>query len=67
MKARYVFAAIVAGAFAVVVGYAIGIQVGFSGGVRASARVVGVDPRELAHEIKRMAKSPKSRNPRMGD
>lgn len=67
MKARYVFAAIVAGAFAVVVGYVIGIQVGFSGGVRASARVVGVDPAELAHEIKRMAKSPKSRNPRMGD
>lgn len=67
MKARHVFAAIVAGAFAVVVGYVIGLQVGFSGGVRAASRVCGVDPKDVAREIKRMSKSPKSRNPRMGD
>jgi len=67
MKARYVFAAIVAGAIATVVGYLIGIQVGFSGGVRAASRVCGVDPKDVAREIKRLASSPKSRNPRMGD
>jgi len=67
MKARHVFAAIVAGGFAVVVGYLIGIQVGFGGGVRASARVMGVDPKGLAREVARLAKSRKARNPRMGD
>jgi len=67
MKARHVFASIVAGAIAVAVGYFGGLQVGFAGGVRASARAVGVEPADLAHEIRRMAKSPKERNPRMGD
>lgn len=67
MKARYVFAAIVAGAIATVAGYVIGVQVGFTGGVRASARVFGEDPKAVAHEIKRLASTPKDRNPRMGD
>lgn len=67
MKARHVFAALVGGGVAAALGYFVGLQVGFGGGVRASARVCGVDPKELTREIKRMAKSPKERNPRMGD